>query len=272
MEKNEYVKWYKFARATVGDSKLILERTDLDIKNQISEKNWLNLSPAKNLENVPSSVNPNIWFSIDGGIGYIGLHFNSKDSMKKIRNIMSSVCNEQKTELMNLMKDLDDTWETTLRKKIKKSHPMQSPDYDFGWEIPANKLNEEAIEELFNRSQKIYYDGKRKTEMEKGMGKYYSETPVLNLVECNFSLNENEFKKQILIVHKILEICYDVKTDAQTNKELQKKLAITKNKLISLRKLNKLDSKMVSKEVSDKRKMMVFELENEILEFEKELS
>jgi len=273
MEENEYIKWYKLARATVGESKLIPERTDLDIiENQISRENWLNLSPANNIEKVSSSVNPNIWFSIHGGRGHIGLHFNSKDSMKKIRNIMSSACNEQKTELMNLMKDLEDTWETTLNKKIKTSHPRQSPDYHDDWKILANKLDKETIEELFTRSQKIYSDGKRKAEVKKGMDKYYSETPVLNLVECDFSPNENEFKKQILIAHKILEICYDVKTDAKTNKELQKVLEKKKNRITALRKLNKLESKIMPKEVSNKRMVNISELEHEILELEKELS
>lgn len=273
MEENEYVKWYKLARATVGNSKLIPERTDLDIiENQISRENWLNLSPAKNLENVSSSINPNIWFSIDGGRGYIGLHFNSKDSMKKIRNIMSSAGNEQKIELINLMKDLEDTWETALSRKIKTSHPRQSPDYYNGWKIPANKLDDETIEELFKKSRKIYYDGERKAEVKKGIDKYYSETPVLNLVKCDFSLNENEFKKQILIAHKILEICYEVKTDAQTNKELQKVLEKKKKQITNLRKLNKLDSKIIPKEISDKRMANISKLENEILELEKELS
>ena len=61
MDKKKYVKWYKLARETVGDSKLIPERTDSDIiDNHVSKENWLNLSPAKNLEEVASSVNPNI--------------------------------------------------------------------------------------------------------------------------------------------------------------------------------------------------------------------
>ena len=81
-----------------------------------------------------------------------------------------------------------------------------------------------------------------------------------------------QFKKQILIAHKILEICYEVKTDAQTNKELQKVLEKKKKQITNLRKLNKLDSKIIPKEISDKRMANISKLENEILELEKELS
>lgn len=274
MDKKKYVKWYKLARASVGDSNLIPERTDSDIiENHVSKDNWLNLSPAKNLEEVSSSVNPNIWFSIhEGGIGNIGVHFNNKDSMKKIRNILSSTCNEQKTELMNVMKDLDNTWETTLSRKIKESHPRQSPDYYDEWEIPANKLNNEAIEELFKRSQKIFDEGKREAEYKMETGNYYSETPTLNLVECEIDLTEDKFKKQILIAHEILGICYNVKTGTQVKKELQKVLEKKGNELEALKKLNKLESKIVPKEVSDKRKVKILELEKEIMKLKEELS
>lgn len=273
MDKKQYVRWYKLARAAVGDSKLIPERTDSDIiDNQVSKDNWLNLSPVKNLEEVASSVNPNIWFSIhEDGTASIGVHFNNKDSMEKIGNILSSACDEQKTELLSVMRDLDDTWETTLSRKIKESHPRQSPDYHDEWDTGANELDDDAIEELFKRSQKIFDDGNKEKEERKDIGMYYSETPTLNLVECEFDLKDEEFKKRILIAHEILGICYNVKTNTQIKKELRKVLENKRTEITSLKKLIKLDSKIVKKEVSDKRKAKILELEKEIMNLEKEL-
>ena len=272
MDKKEYVKWYKFAREAVGDSNLILERTDSDIiDNHVSKENWLNLSPAKNLEGVASSVNPNIWISIYEDGGEIGVHFNSKISMKKIRNILSSASNEQKTVLMNVMKDLDNTWETTLSSKIKKFNPRQSPKYELEWKKTSNELNNKGIEELFNISQKIFEDGKKEAEYQRERGKYYSKTPTLNVVTCEFDLKENEFKKRILIAHEILGICYNIKTDTKIKKELQKDLDMKRNKVEKLKNLIKLDSKMVPKEVTGKRMANILELEKEIMKLENEL-
>lgn len=273
MDKNKYIKWYKLAKATIGDSNLIPERIDSDIiGNHVSKENWLNLSPSKNLEAVSSSVNPNIWFSIDEDKrGSIGVHFNNKDSMKKIKNVLSSACDEQKVELLSVMMDLDDTWKTTLNRKIKVSNPRQSPKYDQEWEETANKLDNEAIEKLFNKSQMIFDDGKREAETKKEEGKYYSETPTLNLIECEFDLGEDDFKKQMLIAHEILVICCNIKTVTQVKKELKKVLEKKGVELEALKKLIKLDSKIVPKGVSDTRKAKILELEKEIMKLEREL-
>ena len=74
-----------------------------------------------------------------------------------------------------------------------------------------------------------------------------------------------------MIAHEILGICYNVKTVIQVKKELQKVLEKKRDELDALRKLNKLDSKIIPKEVSDKRKAKILELEKELMKLEKEL-
>lgn len=274
IQKEVYIKWYQLARETVGDSYLIPERTEEDIiNNQVSNENWLNLSPVKNLAEVASSVNPNIWFSIDATVCSMGIHFNNKESMNKIKNILRSRCDTQKTELEDAMKELDDTWKTTLSRKIKNHHPMQSPEYETVITKPANHLDDNAIVELFTVSQKIAEEGKKEKQKFKERNQYYSETPTLSLVVCDFALNkktQEEFKKRILIAHRIMEICYHVKTDHVIKKEVGASIDKLKKERNALKKLIQLDSKIVHKNITDNRRAKVAELEIEIRKLEEE--
>jgi len=269
-----YIKWYKLARVTVGDSYLIPKRTDEDIiNNQVSNENWLNLSPAKNLVEVASSVNPNIWFSIHASGCSIGVHFNNEKSMNKIKNILRSRCDTQKTELENVMKELDNSWKTTLSRKKKEYHPMQPPKYEPVITKPANHLDDIAIVELFTLSQKIAEEGRKQKQKLKELNQYYSETPTLNLVECDFALNkktEEEFKTRILIAHRIMEICYHVKTDHAIKKEVEASIDKLKKERNALKKLIQLDSKIVPKNITNNRRAKVADLEIEIRKLEEE--
>ena len=271
MDKNKYIKWYNLARDLIKDDFLVPKRTNEEIFNLVSEGDWLLFCP-KDVTKEDSKVapEPNVYFYLVGtNNAVLGLSFNNLPSYDKFKTIMSRYNIEQKDKITKKLLVLDSSWVIRISRKIKEYNFAQTPRYVLEKKWVVNKLNEKIIDELISIGDAIREEGKEKSEEKKP--KFYLETPTIDLLEAEFSLNEKEFGKRIVEVFDILRLCLDIKTNTEINKERKKSLrekeAILKQerealKFLEVRK-NLYPNKSNENEFKEKQKTIA-KLESEI--------
>ncbi len=229
INKTEYIKWYNLAKNIVNDSSLIPNRTDKEIAdNFVSTENWLMFAPEgiSSSNEVKQSSIPNIWFALseENEIrkGTIGLAFNNVNSVDKIKNILSGYCRQEKNDLTEELLNLEGEWRITVVRKIKDKHFNQVPDYTEEFSRKTNEINDDIMNKIIDISNRIREEGRsnrEKLKIDTNKSKVaYTETPAINLMECEFDLSEDIFKKRILEAFNVLKICLRVKSDSQIRK------------------------------------------------------
>jgi hypothetical protein len=227
MDKTKYLKWYKLAREVVNDDFLVPERSDdLIMSEFVSEGDWLLFTPA-GISTKNEAINsplPNIFFRLKENICRIGLTYNNVKSTDVLKNILSGHCAEDKKHLIDGLLGLDAVWKIKVNRKIKDKNHAQTPKYHIyeGFPKSSNDINDGIVDEIIKASNTIREEGREKRKKMEMSGKYYLETPSINIMECEFELSERTFKKRIGEAFEILKICLKVKTDSQI-KKLDKK-------------------------------------------------
>ena len=230
---NEYIRLYKLAAAAVSDEVLIPVRSDDEIKELISSAGWLGLREiGSNKDDFTNSPKPNIWIDInemekenrypdavdedlnEPGLR-IGLYFNTIEAMRNAKNLLQSHNLTQKEELLEALSHLDDIYQTRLRRKTKPYNYAQTPEYETILRFITNQINDEKITSLFEKSDEIEAEGKRKMKS----GQVSQEFPSLDLVYVKLGNDEPEFVKRIKEVFGIYRIVRSIKSKKVHDKE-----------------------------------------------------
>ena len=180
---NEYIRLYKLAVTAVSNESLLPTRSDDEIKELISPAGWLGLRErGESKGEFTNSPKPNIWIDIneieesnrypdaidedikEPGLR-VGLYFNTIGAMRNAKNLLQSHNIAQKEELLDTLSRLDDVYQTRLRRKIKAYNYAQTPAYETILKFKANRINNERITALFNKSDEIETEGKIKMKM-----------------------------------------------------------------------------------------------------------
>lgn len=243
IDKQEYVKWYNLAKNVINNEFLIPERDDNKIIGLVSPKNWL-VFVLKNetLTTTKEGDKPNIWLEITSPEkARIGLVFANNPSYNKFKTIMTDYNKTQKNtitkKMLNLLKE--DNWRIQIETKTKEYNRSQSPKYTLVKEWSCNEINENIIKDVIDYGNSVQSEGNEK----RLDGKVVFEGVSLNLMMCEFPLNENEFSKRIIPIFDVLLTCLDVKSELEINK-------IKKEQLKTIKKLK---SDLESEEETEKR-------------------
>ncbi len=213
MDKEKYIKWYNLARDAVNDAFLMPQRYPEEIVSFVSREDWLGFADKDtSLEELEKSDKPNIFFEIENNKGTIGLTFNNVNSVDTIKNILNGFCKVEKEELIKKLLELETIWRIKVHRKIKEHHQSEKAEYDTVFDEQSNKIDEKNIEKIIKLSEEIRENGKRKPI---NKANYPYETPVITLMESDFELSEDEFKKRIVSAFDVLRTCLNVKTDSQ---------------------------------------------------------
>jgi hypothetical protein len=207
MEKltiKKYIELYKIAVETVRNSSLIPPRSDKEIEGLISTRGrWLGFRGANiDKKELTNSTSPNVWMSCEEHLIRIGIHFNTIGAMRKAHYLLSNFNSEQKEELIVALKRLGGSYQTTLESKTYDKHPLQRPIYKEGIiKFTSNQIDDDKINELFNKAKEIEEEGKLKREI----GTVKREYPVLNLLYLEME-DEAEFRKRIKEIFDVYSI------------------------------------------------------------------
>ena|SRR3989344_6746517 len=140
-------------------------------------------------------------------------------SIDKIKNILTIYSKKEKEELTNKLNSLENVWEIKVQRKIKNKNYAQIPVYTTELLIKTNKTNQDIIDRSVGLINQIRREGKeRAKEVKSKENRFYRETPSMNLMECKFALNEENFKKRVVEVFDVLKICLKVKSDSEIKK------------------------------------------------------
>jgi hypothetical protein len=235
---SEYIRLYKLAVAAVSDESVLPSRSDTEIKDLISPAGWLGMrEKGENKEEAVNSKKPNIWVDIneleeskrypdtvDEDISEpglrIGLYFNTIGALRNAKNLLQSHNVAQKEELLDRLSQLDDVYQTRLRRKIKSYNYAQTPNYETVLKFPTNKINDELIAKLFERSDEIEEEGRIKMKSEQVV----QEFPSLDLVYIKLGEDGTEFAKRIKEVFEVYRIVRSIKSEKIHVKEEQLKM------------------------------------------------
>lgn len=285
VDKKTYIKWYNLAKEEIKDENLTPPRNEQEIFDLVSEENWLIFClKDETKEMAIQKEDPNIFLDIlskEGnltGRARLGLTFNNIKSYEKFKTIMKGYNTEIKEKITNRLLNLKKSWHMNIKRKIKKNHNLQTPDYYSEGDWNSNAINEDIIDEIIKLGEKIKIEGREnrnKIRLETGRPKkYYIELPSINLMDEEFPLTEEEFKKRILEIFEVLSLCLNVKTEIKAKreiKELESKINHTEEELNNKKdflRSNEFLGKTMKREES---LLKLPEIEKDIKETEEEL-
>lgn len=220
MDKNKYIKWYNLAREIIQNDKLIP-----DYEPWISPEDWLMFAPSSihSREEAKNADIPNIFFDLSRNLtdGYarLGLTFNNLSAVEKLRNILGGFCKSEKESLTNCLLSLKTVWSIKVKRKIHYQNYQEVPTYIEEYSVSTSKITEKVINDIFLVSDRIRTEGQQNRankKLEQNKSRIaYTEVPFINLMECEFELNEESFKKRIKEIFSIFGICLKVKDEKE---------------------------------------------------------
>jgi hypothetical protein len=211
----------------------------------VSEEDWLMFANKEvlNKDDGTNSPMPNVY--LDFGRGRqpegtcnIGLTFNNVKAVDRLKNILTDVHKEEKNEIVKKLFNLNKDWILTISRKIKDKNHAQTPVYKRVYEKISNQIDNKIIDDIIHISNHIREEGRERRILAKIEGKYYMETPEINLMQSTFKINEDEYRQRIKEVFEVLEICLKIKPDSEIKRiekeeelKMREKLREIENKI-----------------------------------------
>ena len=264
MDKEAYIKWYILAENTIKNNLLIPKRTNKEILSLVSRKSWLLFAKdGKNKDDVINGKEPNAYFYFSRkkgnltGEAVLGLTFNNLKSYEKFKTIMHGYNKEIKKLVIDKLLKLENHWKIEISSKIKDHHRAEPPRYLLSKEWESNKIDDTIIDDIVKIANNIREQGVSTRDERRANGRFYRETPSINLMVSEFKLTDDEFKKRILEIFEVLSICLNIKTNIEIKKiknEKQKQL-LQKEKEIEKKKKYKKELeflKSIGKDTQEK--------------------
>lgn len=231
-----YVKIYNIAYEVMGADSLKKMTNDGEfIENWVSNENWLMLPlpNEKSMSDAKNRLDPNIYITLNGEdekefIG-IGLTCNTIESVQKMQNILDNYHIIEKRLLVSAMSKLDDLFKTSVSSKVKENHFSQRPIYREQFSIKTNAIDDNSIKEMFRNVAEIRERGLKRMELEDKS--HPIETPVIDLVYCEFANDEVVFRNKLQQVMQIFELSSNIKKSAEIKKD---KKRLNDSKIVSV--------------------------------------
>lgn len=223
LRRQEYLKWYKVSREVLPS--LIPSLEEEDVQRHVSSRDWL-IFPLPTETERKQAVNrpdPHIDITLrEPGKIRIGIRCNTIRSVEKLRNILDGYHQQQKAQLVEQLRALDDRFVTLVLSKQKEYNFAQAPRHETLFYAKSNTLDEAKITEIFG-----LVDGIRQRGIDKKREQVMSflpEAPVIDVVTVSLPLDEEIFRSALAKIGPIFETCLRIKTRSEISRE-RKKLA-----------------------------------------------
>lgn len=182
--------------------------------------NWfpIPLASEVRVDEVANRPDPHIDFKIfDDGTIRIGMRCNTVASVEKIKNILDSLQNEERQELISEMRKLDDSFQTQILAKIKETNYAHVDDYRVKFAKASNQIDQQTIDQIFASLDTIREEGRKRMKDENLT--LNPETPVLDVTFVKISQDPVVFKQKLTQMKRMYEICLRVRTSSELRKE-----------------------------------------------------
>lgn len=217
--KKEYIEWYRLAEKVLGN--LIPHLSDNQVLKFVSPKGWL-IIPTSFEEDKKESINrpdPNIYISLNDNIS-VGIHCNTLESVRRLRNIMLSFYSVDKVRLIHELQKLDRRFTTGVERKIKEYYWGQSPEYETEFEVPSHKLSDDDFQKIFQIVDDLLEDGEQR--MKEKNEHWRAIAPVINITKIDIPKNEDEVKQVLRKLRTIYEILLGIRAPEEIRREARK--------------------------------------------------
>lgn len=209
--KSKYVTWYRILEQVLGTH--VPHLSDNEIPRYVSERDWIiiPLSGESDKEKAKLAPRPNLYIDLsqEGRISF-GIVYEKLDSVKNLRNIISPYNERERSELIEKLTTLDDSFLTTVNRKIKQHHPKETPDYKAAFELKSNKMDYNQFIRIFKVVDRIL-DERELLDTEKK----YQLAPTIGLVYGETKREEKAFKEALSKIKPIYEMCVKVRTEEE---------------------------------------------------------
>jgi hypothetical protein len=156
----------------------------------------------------------------------LGLECNTLKSVGKLRNILDSYHTREKSEFLQCLLKVDDSFETLVYDKLKPHNFAESPEYRVDLRFPnSNKMGDKEIGQLFSRVDAIRRSGVE-WRLKDGLS-HPPEVPSIDIVCARITRDEELFKRTLNQLKALFEITLRVKTDSVLKRA---KIQLEKNK------------------------------------------
>lgn len=220
MSRNqEYIKFYRLSEEILKD--LIPHLEDEEIIQFISSRGWL-IIPTSFERDKRASINrpdPNIFISLNGDLS-LGIHCNTMESVRRLRNILLGFYINEKNKLLHALQELDERFTTNVERKVKEHHFSESPSYETVFEIASNKVDEGAFHTMFRMVDEILQEGEQR--MREKNQRWRAVAPVINIARLDIASDEPSFKEALGKLKPIYGIVLDIGTPDQIRAQVRK--------------------------------------------------
>jgi len=209
--ESKYVEWYRIIERVFGT--YVPHLSDDEIPRYVSSKDWMIIplpgETDKNKAKLAPRPNLYIDLSTDNAIRF-GIVYEKLDSVAQLRSILLPFNEWERKELITKLATLDDSFVTTVDRKVKEHHPKETPDYTTVYEHKCNTVDSEEFVNVFKAVDKILdardvLDSKRK----------YQLAPTIGLVYGRIKRDENAFTQALSKIKPIYEMTVKAKTEEE---------------------------------------------------------
>jgi len=166
------------------------------------------LSGESDKEKAKLAPRPNLYLDLSqkGWIRF-GIVYEKLESVQNLRNIVLPHNERERSDLLEKLTTLDDTYFTTVERKTKRNHPLEAPDYETAFEQKSNEMNYEQFVKIFKVVDKILNERELLDASRK-----YQLAPTINLVYGRNKQEEGAFKEALKKIKPIYDKTVTVRT------------------------------------------------------------
>jgi hypothetical protein len=209
--KHKYIEWYRILEQTFGAC--VPHLSDDEIQRYVSERDWMIilLSGESDKEKAKLAQRPNLYIDLSqqDRVSF-GIVYEKLDSVKNLRNIISPFNERERNELLQKLRTLDDSFLTTVNRKIKRHHHLEAPDYETVFQHKCNAMDHEQFIKVFKAVDRILNE-RELLDIEKK----YQLTPTIGLVYGETEREEEAFKEALLKIKPIYEMAVKVRSQEE---------------------------------------------------------
>jgi len=209
--KSKYTMWYRILEQVFGAC--VPHLSDHEIQQYVSERDWMiiPLSGESDKEKAKLAPRPNLYIDLsqEDWISF-GIVYEKLDSVENLRNIISPYNERERIELIEKLVTLADSFLTTVNRKIKRHHHLETPVYEAVFHQKCNKMDYDQFIKVFKAVDRIL-DERELLDTEKK----YQLAPTVGLVYGETKREEKAFKEALLKIKPIYEMTVKVRTEEE---------------------------------------------------------
>ncbi|MEM2112452.1 MAG: hypothetical protein QXX08_11355, partial [Candidatus Bathyarchaeia archaeon] len=180
--KCKYIIWYRIIEQVFGT--YVPHLLDGEIQRYVSERDWMiiPLPGESDKEKAKHAIRPNLYIDLSQEDWiYFGIVYEKLESVKSLRNIISPYNERKRNELIEKLATLDDSFLTTVNRKIKRHYHLEAPNYEVAFQQKSNTIDYEQFLEVFKAVDRILderklLDAEKKYQLAPTVGLVYGET------------------------------------------------------------------------------------------------